>query len=388
MQHFITEAKWDARAVIDKVATQTSQILPKMKLTGLIIDESGTIKKGDKSVGVARQYCGNVGKIDNSQVAVMACLSNGDFASMVDAQLYLPIDWCDNPERCDEAGIPEEHREFKTKLDLAYEIILNQLELGVQFDFIGADGFYGNDPEFASKIDDLGYLYMLDVHCDQQVFIDAPDLFIPEKKGVRGRTPKLVKPDKESIRVDTYCQGLKYNQWKEIKVRNTAKGFLKGKYHFTKVFIWNKTRDTIERRLLVIRKTKTKKGLEIKYSFTNANLEQYTEKVIAYMQAQRFFVEHCIKESKQVLGMSQFQTRKWQAWQHQIAINIMTACFILKEKLFCFDDLPLLSAWDIREWICFTLYKKRTNKEMIDLIFLRHVKRQQDINYSYSKDFS
>jgi len=86
MQHFISESNWDARAVIDKSAMETSKALPKRKLTGLIIDETGTVKKGNKSVGVGWQYCGNVGKIANSQVAVMACLSNGDFASMVDAR--------------------------------------------------------------------------------------------------------------------------------------------------------------------------------------------------------------------------------------------------------------------------------------------------------------
>ncbi len=113
--------------------------------------------------------------------------------------------------------------------------------------------------------------------------------------------------------------------------------------------VWNKETNEIERRLLVIRKTKTKAGEEIKYSFTNAEMAQYTEKAIAYMQAQRFFIEHCIRESKQVLGLSQFQTRKWLAWQHQVALNMLTMCFLLKEKLLCFAKIPLLSANDIRE---------------------------------------
>jgi len=73
------------------------------------------------------------------------------------------------------------------------------------------------------------------------------------------------------------------------------------------------------------------------------------------MQAQRFFVEHSIKESKQILGLDQFQTRKWLAWQHQVALNFLVSSFILKEKLHCFDDLPLLSARDIKEFITFKL---------------------------------
>jgi SRSO17 transposase len=94
-----------------------------------------------------------------------------------------------------------------------------------------------------------------------------------------------------------------------------------------------KQENTIEPRLLVIRKDKTKSGVEIKYSFTNANTAQYTLKAIAYMQAQRFFVEHCIKESKSILGIHQFQTRNWLAWYHQIALIIMTICFMLKKIL-------------------------------------------------------
>lgn len=387
MQHFITDSKWDERAVIDKVAQRTSEILPKRKLTGLIIDESGVPKKGDKSVGVAWQYCGNLGKIANCQVGVLACLSNGDFASMVDARLFLTEDWCNSNARCDEAGVPEDKRQFKTKIELAYEIILHQIECGVKFDFIGTDGFYGNDPELASKIEDLGYLYMLDIHKDQRIFLERPELVVPERKGTKGKFPTIAKPDKENIRVDAYYKGLKHDDWDTIKVRNTTKGYLKASYHFAPVFIMNETRGTIERRLLVIRKTKTKKGFEIKYSFTNANLAQYTKKGIAYMQAQRFFIEHCIKESKQVLGMSQFQTRRWSAWQHQVALNIMTAGFILEEKMYCFDDMPLLSAWDIQEWICHCLSKARSEDEIIELIFFRHLKRQTDINVSYSKQY-
>ena len=85
----------------------------------------------------------------------------------------------------------------------------------------------------------------------------------------------------------------------KIKVRNTAKGTLTGLYRFAKVFVWNKDNNQIEQQLFVIRKTRTSTGVEIKYSFTNAEMAQNTEKAIAYMQAQRFFIEHCIKKSKQ-----------------------------------------------------------------------------------------
>ena len=386
MQHFITESNWDSRELINQVAKEVSQILPKRKLTGLIIDESGWVKKGDYSVGVGHQYCGNVGKLSNSQVAVFACLSNGDFASMVDARLYLPQDWCDNPKRCDVAGIPVEHRAFKTKLELATDIVKQQIDNGIEFDFIGGDGYYGNDANFASEIDALGYLYMLDIHSNQTIYLEQPELKLPERKGKQGREPKILKPTITSMSVTEYLHTLNANMWEYLTVRNTTKGFLKGYYHFAKVWIVNKAKMQVEQRILVIRKTKTKEGLdEIKFSFTNANLEQYTYKALAYMQAQRFFVEHCIKESKQILGLDQFQTRKWLAWQHQVALNFLVSSFLLKEKIHCFDDLPLLSARDIKEFITFKLYKQMTEEQMIDKMFERHLMRQRDINYAYSK---
>lgn len=384
MQHFITESNWDARSVIDQVSKEVSSTLPKRKLTGLIIDESGWVKKGDKSVGVGWQYCGNVGKIANSQVAVFACLSNGDFASMVDARLYLPEDWCNDPARCQEAGIPKENRTFKTKLELAVDIIRQQVENGVSFDYIGGDGYYGNDANLARAIDQMGYLYMLDIHSDQKIFTQKPDLLVPERKSSKGPNPSKLKATTPDMNVSEYMESLQSSDWEKIEVRNTTKGKLTGEYHFAQVFIWDKNVDMIEPRMLVIRKTISDKNtVEIKYSFTNANLEQYTHKALAYMQAQLFFVEHCIKESKQILGIDQFQTRKWLAWQHQVALNFLVSSFILKEKLLCFDDLPLLSARDIKEVFVFKLYKEMTEEQLMNKMFKRHLLRQRDINNSY-----
>ena len=386
MQHFITESNWDERSVIDQVSREVSSILPKRKLTGLIIDESGWVKKGNKSVAVGWQYCGNVGKISNSQVAVFACLSNGDFASMVDARLYLPEDWCNDPIRCQEAGIPKENRIFKTKLELALDIIRHQVANGISFDYVGGDGYYGNDASLARSIGQKGYIYMLDIHSDQKVFTQKPDLIVPERKSCKGPSPTKLKATVPDISVTDYMKNLQDNDWQEIEARNTAKGKLKGAYHFARVFIWDKTLNLIEPRMLVIRKTISDNNtVEIKYSFTNANLDQYTPKALAYMQAQRFFVEHCIKESKQILGLDQFQTRKWLDWQHQVALNFLVSSFVLKEKLLCFDDLPLLSARDIKEVFVFKLYKEMTEEQLMNKMFKRHLIRQRDINYSYSK---
>jgi SRSO17 transposase len=386
MQHFITESNWDARELIDKVAGSVSSILPKRKMTGLIIDESGWVKKGDKSVGVGHQYCGNVGKVSNSQVAVFACLSNGDFASMIDTRLFLPKDWCNDAKRCQEAGIPQEGMAFRSKLELAAEIVSHQKEQRIVFDFVTADGYYGNDASFARAIENLGSVYMLDIHSDAEIYLERPDLVLPEKKGLKGPKPKRLRASLSGIKVNAYLTTLKAEDWQTLNIRNTTKGVLRGEYHFVKVYIWDKGTDQTEHRLLVIRKTTSGKGtVEIKYSFTNANLEQYEPEGLAYMQAERYFIEHSIKESKHILGMDQFQTRKWLAWQHQIALNFLVSSFILKEKLELFEEMPLLSARDVKEMVVRELYEQMTQDQMMDRINKRHAIRQQDINRHYKK---
>ena len=385
MQHFITESTWDYRALMDQVSKDVSNSLPKRKLTGLLVDESGWEKKGEKSVGVSPQYCGHAGKVCNSQVAVFGALSNGDFASMVDARLFLPESWCNNSSRCQEAGIPKGDRIFKPKWKIAIDIINHQKELGVDFDYVGGDGYYGNSIELAEAIENMGFIYMLDIHSNLTVYLEECGIGIPPSTG-KGRKPTKEKPLSEGIRADRYMSGLTEKDWQGIDVRNTTKGKLIADYHFRRVYIWDKPNNRMLRRLLVIRRNKTKKGdYEYKYSFTNANLEQYTEKGIACMQAQRFFVEHCIKENKQILGMDKYQTRKWLAWYHQIALNFLLSTFILKEKLLCFDNIPLLSARDIKRWIIFKLYRQMSEDDMIDQIFERHCRRQNDINLAFDK---
>ena len=103
------------------------------------------------------------------------------------------------------------------------------------------------------------------------------------------------------------------------------------------------------------------------------------------MQAKRYFTEHGIKESKHILGMDQYQTRKCLAWQHQIALNFMVSSFILKEKLEFFDEMPLLSARDVKEQVVRELFNKMTDDQMMDRISRRHAPRQKDINRHYKK---
>ena len=385
LQHFISDSPWDHRGLMDNVSKEASRMMPKQKLVGLHLDESGNRKKGKHSIGVDAQYCGNVGKVDNCQVAVFAALGHGDYATIVDSILYLPKSWTQNKARLNKAKVPNEHRSFKTKQSLALEIIKHQLELGTKFDYIGGDAYYGADQQLTDAIDEMMLAFVMDIRENQHVFLEKPQIAVPESKNKRGRRPRKLKANISSITVSDYLKTLDNNDFIELKVRNTAKGKLKCLYHFKEVFIWNGENHHASKRLLIIRKSIKKKKIEIRYALGNVNLIQYTPETIAYMQAQRFFIEHSFKEAKSVLGLNQFQTRKWLAWYHQVALNMLLLLFIFKEKLLNFDAMPLLSAWDIKQVMQMVIYCTIDDLDrLLEQIFKRHIIRQKDINRYYS----
>ncbi len=157
------------------------------------------------------------------------------------------------------------------------------MEAAIKFDYVGGDGLYGNDIALARGINSLGCIYMLDIHSTQKVYLEKPELYLPERKSKKGPAPKRLKAGTESIKVKEYQKSLPASAWKKIKIRHSAKGILKGLFHFQKVYIWDKNINSVEERLLVISKRQTKEGEEIKYSFTNTSLAQYTEQALAQM---------------------------------------------------------------------------------------------------------
>ena len=151
---------------------------------------------------------------------------------MVDARLYPPNAWSEDKFRCEEAGIPEESREFKMKWELAIDIIRHQQSLGINPDYIGGDGYYGNSIELAQAVEDMGYVYMFDIHSNLTIYLEKAKIGILPYNG-KGRKPTKEKPLSESIRADKYMTGLSDEDWHRIEVRNTTKGKLTGDYHFT-----------------------------------------------------------------------------------------------------------------------------------------------------------
>ena len=132
LQHFISDSPWDERHVIDHIQRDVTSLIGDEVNGAIHIDESGFPKQGKNSVGVKRQYCGRLGKVENCQVGVFLGYTNGSYRTLIDEALYLPRKWAEDRKRLDRCGVPRDVA-FKTKAELALEMILHARENGVPF---------------------------------------------------------------------------------------------------------------------------------------------------------------------------------------------------------------------------------------------------------------
>jgi len=164
LQHMLSESAWAERVVFDQVAQDVNRLLGDQADSSLIIDESGFPKKGRHSVGVGRQWCGQLGKVENCQVGVFAALGCGTKATLIDGRLFLPEAWTQDRKRCQAAGIPTTDRDFQRKHDLALAMITHARRQGIGFAWVGFDGLYGSDPALLRTLEDQGEIFVGDVH--------------------------------------------------------------------------------------------------------------------------------------------------------------------------------------------------------------------------------
>jgi len=383
IQHFITDSPWSYRDVMDHTAQDTNQRIGHEYDAGLIIDESGIVKKGKNSVGVARQWIGNIGKVENGQVGVYGSLVNGKHRTIVDARLYLPEEWTSDESRLNKAKVPENERIFKTKDVIAFEIVQHSDDLGLVYGWVGGDAGYGKSLEFALKIEALGKVFMLDIHKDQKIYLEQPQFAIPDYSG-RGRKPKIPKPEPQPIRVDEWTQSQHQATWQKITIRQGTKGPIEYEYLIKRVWVYSSEHNALRQWYLIVRRDLETKS-DYKYSLSNAPADT-TDHRLAYMQAQRYWVERSFEDAKQNFGMADYQLRTWRGWHHHMALVMMAMLFLLSEKIENQDETPLLSGRDVNELLTFFLRKEApTEQEVFRRISARHKKRQRDIDNVFAR---
>lgn len=340
----------------------------------LVIDECGNPKAGKHSVAVYRQYCGNIGKVDNCQVGVFMAYVKGNRRLLLNNRLYLPSDWIDDPARCDAAGIPKEHQVFKTKAELAYELIGEAKKAKIPFTHIAMDGFYGKHPWLLTRLEREGLTYVADVGSDTRVYCESPEYQIPQRKGTRGRTPvhkKVVNTC--SIRVDSIAK--KIDKWREIRIRESMDGFLEVK--FCVVRVWRIDKDVSQPIPVWLLIRKELDDSEIKYSFCNA-LEITSWHRLARMQSQRFWVERSFQDANKLAGMSEYQVRNWNAWHHHMALALLAMFWITKELIQTLSVRKKLTLHDIVRIIKFLIPLKVQDALSVALTIVMNEKNRRN----------
>lgn len=387
LQQFITDSPWSSEAVISAVARNTSDLYSaqpdyRSRNVGYIIDESAHLKKGRHSVGVDRQYAGVIGKVDNCQTGVYVSLVCGSHSTLINCRLFLPESWTSNPERCEKAGIPPEARVFKTKLQLALDMIKADIAAGVEFGWVGGDGLYGHGAELRDAIETMGLTFVFDVHCDQMIYETEPTILVPERLSGPGRRPTKRQADLDAVKVKWYASHLTAAEWRKVTIRDAVKGPLTLSIHAQRVWVWDGHSDFAKARVLVI--SRNLADNKIKYSLSNVDLENTPIERLAYMQAQRYWVERAFQDGKSELGMSDYQVRKWTAWHHHMALVMLALSFIVKERITFKIEYPLLSCRDVRLMIIALLNKDPVLIEKrIEQMKYRHEQRRDDIERHY-----
>jgi SRSO17 transposase len=367
-QQFLSDSPWDHRALMQRVGREVDELLGGSE-SGFLLDESCIAKKGTKSVGVARQWNGRLGKVDNSQVGVFAGLSDGKHSSLVDFRLYLPKCWTEDPRRCDAAKIPSEEQRYRSKAQLALEMVDAAVENGLRFGWIGVDSGYGSHPWFLNAIADRELQFLADVRKSQKIYRNDPRPYLPRRKKPVGRKFTKLRSRVEGTSIQSFFEGLEANKWCRIKVRNSTKGTLRVQAARQRVWLWDGEEKKARQWWAVcIRIPATE---ETKWFLSNAP-QDVTLSTLVRRHAVRFWIERTFQDAKTSVGMADYQARGWTAWHHHMALVSLGLLFMLTERRLHSRQIELLSCQDIVELLNHYLPRADTTEEAV----LRNMERR------------
>jgi len=377
LQNFLTHSSWDYRPVMIRVGRQTGDALEGPVGTGLFVDESAIAKKGDHSVGVARQWDGRHGKEDNCQVGVFAALGKGDRVGIVDARLFLPKEWTEDRDRCNSVGVPRADQIYRTKPEIAAEIVRDARKNGLQFEWVGADALYGHALHFLESVQAMGEVFLADIHSDRHIYLKDPAPYLPPQG--RGRMRVRYHSDAHPVEVRRWVKKQPDSRWQKINLREATKGDLVVEVLHERIWIWDKQSEAAHCWHLIVRR-ETDSPSTIKYSLSNAP-EGTKLKKLVHMQAQRFWIERAFQDAKSHLGMAQYQARGWDSWHRHMALVMLAMHFMLTARLEYSDEHPLLSCYDIQILLAKTLPDRRADpRELFRQMVRRHQQRQDAID--------
>jgi SRSO17 transposase len=320
LQKFIGQAPWDHKPLIAELARQVGERLGEAGGV-LVFDPSAFVKQGKKSVGVQRQWCGRLGKVENCQVGVFLGYVSHQGHALVDCRLYLPREWAKDRQRCNEAGVPRGVR-FCTRHELALQMLDEQGGL-LPHRWVAGDDEMGRSTWFRQQLRQRGERYLLAVPSNTLV----RDLVAPDPpytgQGRLRRTP--------FVRVDAWRAALSEDDWETIEVRDGEKGPLLTQAAWTLVQAQSegKVSDVAES-LLVFREQQSDGSWKHDYLLSN-EVAPNPPVEMAWVYKAEHRVEESIKAGKSEAGLADYQVRTWEGWHHHVGLSLLASWFLTEE---------------------------------------------------------
>jgi SRSO17 transposase len=333
VHHFVATSRWDS-APLEAVLARKAQQLLGGKGAVLIVDDTSLLKFGSHSVGVARQYSGQAGKITPCQTLVSLTLARQEVGVLVGLRLYLPPEWTDDQERCREAGVPEECRLNRSKGEIALNEIDRLLMAGVTFDVLLADAGYGKSAAFRQGLTERGLSWAVGVPNNQTVYRTSARAVLPEKPS-RGRKPSRLVATEERFTVEAFLNDLPVEAWRGITWRNGSKGPLRARFTAARVRVADGVPDSRGRHLPgdeVWLIGEWRSNDERKYYLSNLPATT-TLLTLARLVKQRWACEQAHREAKDELGLDHFEGRSWSGLHHHALLVMMALLFLQTLRL-------------------------------------------------------
>ena len=348
LHHFVAKAAWDEAALLGAVR---AFVLPNMEhkapIRAWIVDDTGIPKKGRHSVGVARQYCGELGKQDNCQVAVTLSVANDYVSLPIAFQLYLPESWANDMARRGKAGVPEEVR-FKTKPQIALDQIRQAIADGAPKGVALADAGYGNDTGFRTGLTELGLAYVVGVQGSTAVWAPGTAPQPAKPWSGQGRPPKLLRRDGKAkpVKLSALAKALPRKAWKTVRWREGSTGDLVSR--FAAVRIRPSHRDYWraeawpEEWLLI--EWPENEHAPAKYWLSTLPASTPIRKLVETAKL-RWRIERDFQDLKQEIGLDHYEGRGWRGFHHHGALSIAAYGFLVAERSPIPPSAPFIKAF-------------------------------------------
>lgn len=321
LQHFVGTAPWDHQPLLDELHTQVVRDLGHPDGV-LVLDPSAFPKKGSASVGVARQWCGRLGKIDNCQVGVFLAYVGPEEHALVDFRLYLPKEWTQDRKRCQKVGVPKEHIRYRTRHQLALEM-LDHRGRQLPHGWIVGDDEMGRSSRFRQELRTRHERYLLAVPANTTIRdLEAE----PPVWSGRGRCPKP-----PFVSIQSWRANSPETAWTKVEVPASDKGPRHVEVIHRRVQARTEGRKVGPEELLVLVRQKQEDGTW-KYDdyLSNASVETpRTELARAAKAGHR--IEECLQRGKSEAGLADYEVRTWQGWHHHITLSLLASWFLVQE---------------------------------------------------------